>query len=83
MHTMAHVITITRPSFPDLLWVYPHPVDGRMLLSPWEETIDSRDAALAVFYRAMEWWDAEDRYYTITLTGPGGHYRSHAISPKR
>lgn len=81
--TTDYTIVVHQTTSPDPRYVYPHPEDGRMLLSPWEETIDSHEDALAVFYKAIQWWDEQEVYYTITITGPRGFYRSHSIAPRR
>lgn len=77
----AYSIVITRPSFPDPLWVIPG-ADGNFQISEWERVIESRSEALALFHAACDDWDRQNRHFIMTVIGTDGTFHSHSMAPK-
>lgn len=58
-------------------WVYLHPVDGRMQLSPYPEFIPTREDALKALALAQDFYsDTDASAHYITVDGPDGPVRS-------
>jgi len=65
-------------------WVYLHPRDGRIQLSPTPESVASRADADRALQCAQDFYSAtvpQGHGILITVTGPMGYYRQHYSGP--
>ncbi|QWY82839.1 hypothetical protein PP641_gp099 [Arthrobacter phage SilentRX] len=81
---MSYLVAVTTSEIAsDTNWVYLHPADSRMQLSPTPELIPALDDARRAADLADDFYAGGNFSYLITVTGPAGihhtRYRGTAV----
>lgn len=81
---MSYLVAVTTTELiSDTRWVYLHPADSRLQLSPYPELIPALADARRAVDLADDFYGDGNFAYLITLTGPDGtmstHYRGSDI----